>query len=167
MTDECSSCHTPFQQHLGLEGTCQQLQNTIQKCDNLTDQRDFAISEIERLEKVNLELIKDLEFRRELYEVLQTRSDGIEQERDEARDDAAHWKSEYEIVVARLCGVRHERDNGIIFGDEIIPKLKSERDEAREECLEQARLLGKGGQREASLLSQVEELKTKLKQYNT
>jgi len=48
-------------------------------------QRDFRISEIERLEKVNLELIKDLEFRRELYKVLQTRSDGIEQERDEAR----------------------------------------------------------------------------------
>ena len=42
-----------------------------------------------------------------------------------------------------------------------------ERDEAQKECLEQARLLAMGGEREASLLSQVEELKTKLKQYNT
>ena len=54
-------------------------------------------------------------------------------ERDEARDDAAHWKIEYEIVVSRLCGVKHDRDNGVIFEHEIIPKLQRERDEAREE----------------------------------
>ena len=56
----------------------------------------------------------------------------LEQERDEARDDADHWKIEYEIVVSRLCGVKHDRDNGVIFEHEIIPKLQRERDEARE-----------------------------------
>jgi hypothetical protein len=57
----------------------------------------------------------------------------LERERDEAREDAAHWKSEWEIVEARLCGWKHSRDNGIIFEHEIIPKLERERDEAREE----------------------------------
>ena len=56
----------------------------------------------------------------------------LERERDEARDDADHWKIEYEIVVSRLCGVKHDRDNGVIFEHEIIPKLQRERDEARE-----------------------------------
>jgi hypothetical protein len=48
----------------------------------------------------------------------------LERERDEAREDAAHWKIEYEIVEARLCGVKHERDNGIVSEKEIIPKLR-------------------------------------------
>ena len=56
----------------------------------------------------------------------------LERERDEARDDADHWKIEYEIVVSRLCGVKHDRDNGIIAENEIIPVLRKERDEARE-----------------------------------
>jgi hypothetical protein len=56
----------------------------------------------------------------------------LEQERDEAREDADHWKIEYEIVVSRLCGVKHDRDNGVIFEHEIIPKLQRERDEARD-----------------------------------
>ena len=49
----------------------------------------------------------------------------------ETLEDLEHWKTEYEIVVARLRGERHPRDNGIIALDEIIPKLTSERDEAR------------------------------------
>lgn len=57
----------------------------------------------------------------------------LEQERDDAREDADHWKIEYEIVVSRLCGVKHDRDNGVIFEHEIIPKLQRERDEALEE----------------------------------
>ncbi len=57
----------------------------------------------------------------------------LERERDEAREEAAHWKTEYEIVVARLCGKKHPRDNGIISEHEIIPKLTQERDEARRE----------------------------------
>jgi hypothetical protein len=52
-------------------------------------------------------------------------------ERDEAREDLEHWKIEYEIVVSRLCGTKHERDNGIIAEHEIIPVLMKERDEAR------------------------------------
>lgn len=52
-------------------------------------------------------------------------------ERDEAREDASHWKIEYKIVEARLCGGKHERDNGIVSEREIIPKLQCERDEAR------------------------------------
>ena len=49
----------------------------------------------------------------------------MERERDEAREDAAHWKAEYEIVEARLCGWKHPRDNGIIFEHEVIPRLKA------------------------------------------
>lgn len=56
----------------------------------------------------------------------------LERERDEAREEAGHWKTEYEIVVDRLRGRKHPRDNGIIADDEIIPKLERERDEARE-----------------------------------
>jgi hypothetical protein len=53
----------------------------------------------------------------------------------ETREDLQHWKTEYEIVVARLRGEKHPRDNGIIAPDEIIPKLTCERDEARgEQC---------------------------------
>ena len=47
----------------------------------------------------------------------------------ETREDLEHWKTEYEIVVARLRGERHPHDNGIIAPDEIIPKLTCERDE--------------------------------------
>jgi chromosome segregation ATPase len=249
MIDECLSCHVPFQQHLGVEGTCQQLQNAKQELaetqnklnctldrekivlrenDYLMGQRDFKISEIERLEKVNLELIKDLEFRRELYKVLQTRSDVIEQERDEARA-AIHppcpqcggsgkyaietqsaaiivklreynlWRrgsdqlaqpnpTDIGLYIDIICDIveRLERERDELradqsnhedmtmrYMDEVealeqqLTAALRERDETREECLEQARLLGKGGEREASLLSQVEELKTKLKQYNT
>ena len=57
---------------------------------------------------------------------------GVCMERDEARQDLAHWKSEWEIVEARLCGWKHPRDNGIIFEHEVIPVLRKERDEARE-----------------------------------
>ena len=57
----------------------------------------------------------------------------LERQRDEAREDAANWKSEWEIVEARLCGWKHPRDNGVTFEHEIIPVLRKERDEAREE----------------------------------
>jgi len=51
----------------------------------------------------------------------------------EAREDAEHWKTEYEIVEYRLRGKKHQRDNGIMAEDEIIPKLTRERDEAQKE----------------------------------
>jgi hypothetical protein len=49
----------------------------------------------------------------------------LKAERDEAREDAAHWKSEWEIVEARLCGWKHPRDNGLIFEHEVIPELRA------------------------------------------
>lgn len=61
------------------------------------------------------------------------RADAL-RKRDEAREEAEHWKTEYEIVVARLHGEKHPRDNGIISEHEIIPKLTRERDEAREDA---------------------------------
>jgi chromosome segregation ATPase len=60
----------------------------------------------------------------------------LERERDEAREDASHWKIEYEIVEARLCGGKHERDNRIVSEREIIPKLQRERDEAKQRLKE-------------------------------
>ena len=60
-------------------------------------------------------------------------------QRREAREDAEHWKTEYLIVAARLCGKKHPRDNGIISEHEIIPKLTQERDEAREKLAEAKR----------------------------
>ena len=59
------------------------------------------------------------------------RSVEVERERDEAREDLEHWKSEWEIVEARLCGWKHPRDNGIIFEHEVIPVLRKELDDAR------------------------------------
>ena len=101
----------------------------------------------------------DLEFRRGLYKVqeqcLETarreRDEAREKyateatehmlainkvcnERDEAKEDLEHWKIEYEIVVSRLCGIKHKRDNGIIAEHEIIPVLRKERDEARDDA---------------------------------
>lgn len=61
----------------------------------------------------------------------------LERERDEAREVLEHWKSEWEIVEARLCGWKHPRDNGIIFEHEVIPVLRKERDEAREKLDEE------------------------------
>jgi hypothetical protein len=52
----------------------------------------------------------------------------LRRQRREAREDAEHWKTEYLIVAARLCGKKHPRDNGIISEHEIIPKLERERD---------------------------------------
>ena len=91
-----------------------------------TPRTDSAIMEIpskfDSICVVPVELALDLE--RELGDALR--------DRDEAREDAEHWKTEYKIVADRLRGKKHERDNGIIAEDEIIPKLTKERDEARE-----------------------------------
>lgn len=68
-----------------------------------------------------------------VYEGLRLAALRVKSERDEAREERDHWKTEYEIVVARLCGKKHARDNGIFSEHEIIPKLTQERDEARAE----------------------------------
>jgi len=62
---------------------------------NLQDQRDLAMKAIKRLEKAHEDVL----------------------------EDAAHWKIEYEIVEARLCGKKHPRDNGIVSDDEIVHKI--------------------------------------------
>jgi len=67
----------------------------------------------------------DIEFARKL-----------ERERDQAREELEHWKIEYDIVEARLRGIKHERDNGIISENEVIPKLKRERNQARDQVEE-------------------------------
>jgi len=88
---------------------------------------DFA----RRLERERDEAREDLKITQEAWvKAKAERADAL-RKRDEARKDAAHWKTEYEIVVARLCGKKHPRDNGIISEHEIIPKLTQERDEAR------------------------------------
>ena len=74
------------------------------------------------------EMDNDTQFELAAWELLQE----VRRERDEAREEGAHWKTEHEIVVARLRGKKHPRDNGIVAGDEIIPKLTRQRDELRE-----------------------------------
>ncbi len=64
------------------------------------------------------------------------RFDELERERDQAREELEHWKIEYDIVEARLRGIKHERDNGIISENEVIPKLKRERNQARDQVEE-------------------------------
>ena len=59
------------------------------------------------------------------YSKMRDHAQKLERERDELREEAAHWKAEYEIVEARLCGWKHPRDNGIIFEHEVIPRLKA------------------------------------------
>lgn len=77
--------------------------------EQLERERDMAEDE-------RIDLAKQLRSEQERHAVCQN-------ERDEVREDAAHWKIEYEIVVARLCGKRRQRDNGIVSDDEVIPKL--------------------------------------------
>ena len=60
----------------------------------------------------------------------------LERERDEAKDKYATEATEHMLAVNKLCG---------------------ERDEARADCLEQARLLGMGSEREAKLISERDE----------
>lgn len=65
------------------------------------------------------------------------------EERDKAKEDAAHWKTEWKIVEARLCGWKHPCDNGIIFEHEVIPKLQQQLKEAQEELNDIRLNLGK------------------------
>ena len=78
-------------------------------------------------EKTELEMWRDGNI---LHETHRYELEKAERERDEAREERDHWKTEYEIVVARLCGKKHPRDNEIISEHEIIPKLTQERNEA-------------------------------------
>lgn len=106
--------------------------------------------------------LKERDEAREKAERYRLDANALMLQRDEAREDLEHWKIEYEIVVSRLCGIKHERDNGIIAENEIIPTLRKERDEAMEDSLEQARLLGMGSEREAKLISERDEAREAL-----
>jgi hypothetical protein len=61
MIDECSSCHVPYRDHLGLQNICQKLQDVLREQNNLQDQRNFAMGEIERLRKERDEARKELQ----------------------------------------------------------------------------------------------------------
>jgi hypothetical protein len=84
------------------------------------------------LERERDEARKDLEFRRELYTVL-------ERERDEANEELHKQLIRYDALF-----------------DES-EKIRTERDEAQKECLEQAQLLGKGAERELILIAKLRE----------
>ncbi len=94
-----------------------------QKLASVLVERDDARKEVEFLKKTPL---------RQRCQQLERLSDHwcdmhtvAAKGRDEAREEAAHWKAEYEIVEARLCGWKHPRDNGIIFEHEVIPGLEA------------------------------------------
>jgi hypothetical protein len=89
----------------------------------LERERDEARESLKHISEYGTEEINAaIDLRRNLAQAL-VDLDDMQGQRDEARKDADHWKIEYEIVVARLCGKRHRRDNGIVSEDEVIPKL--------------------------------------------
>jgi hypothetical protein len=114
--------------------------------DEAREERDWAIKQVSTLQSTFEDLqLKMLSEQAEVlqkidseYDKLFDEAHQIRIERDEAREDASHWKIEYEIVEARLCGGKHERDNGIVSEREIIPKLQRERDEARADAAQLA-----------------------------
>jgi len=67
-------------------------------------------------------------------------------ERDEARDKYATEATDHMLAVNKLC---------------------NERDEAQADCLEQARLLGMGSEREARLISERDEAVEEIKEWKT
>ena len=70
----------------------------------------------------------------------------LERERDEARDKYATEATDHMLAVNKLC---------------------NERDEAQADCLEQARLLGMGSEREARLISERDEAVEEIKEWKT
>jgi hypothetical protein len=70
----------------------------------------------------------------------------LERERDEARDKYATEATDHMLAVNKLC---------------------NERDEAQADCLEQARLLGMGSEREARLISERDEAVEEIKEWET
>jgi chromosome segregation ATPase len=78
----------------------------------------------------------------------------LERERDEAREDLENMQDQRDLAM------------------KVIKRLERERDEARKESEEQARLLGKGGSREARLTTErdhykqaVEEISVTIQEY--
>ena len=85
----------------------------------------------------------------------------LEHERNEAIQERERWKMQAEQKwgmrreLEELLGVKDTQcDEQFAKGLAALRDLIKERDEAREESLEQARLLGKGGSREARLTTE-------------
>jgi DNA-binding transcriptional regulator YbjK len=98
----------------------------------------------------------------------------LEQERNEAIQERERWKMQAE----QKWGMRRELEELLGVGDTeseeqfakgvaALRDLIQERDEAREESLEQARLLGKGGEREARLATERDHYKQALEEIAT
>ena len=105
--------------------------------DNIADQRDMAISEMDRLEE----------------------------ERDQARNlaDAAMWEADRlrsQLWRARdwVFRLRKQRAIARNFGEQ----MERERDHWKLDCLEQCRLLAMGADREERLLHQVAFMKSQI-----
>ena len=101
------------------------------RAERFCQERDEAREERDKMQ-TELEMWRDGNI---MHQIHRDELEKTERERDEAREDLEHWKIEYEIVVSRLCGIKHERDNGIIAEHEIIPVLMKERDEARNDII--------------------------------
>ena len=93
-----------------------------------------------------------------IYEALLEKA---ERERNEAIQERERWKMQAEQKwgmrreLEELLGVKDtESAEQFAKGLASLRDLIKERDEAREESLEQARLLGKGGSREARLITE-------------
>ena len=93
-----------------------------------------------------------------IYEALLEKA---ERERNEAIQERERWKMQAEQKwgmrreLEELLGVKDtESAEQFANGLASLRDLIKERDEAREESLEQARLLGKGGSREARLITE-------------
>ena len=104
----------------------------------LERERDEARNSSEAFSALAWKLEGERNEAREKAERYRIEANAMMMQRDEARGDLEHWKIEYEIVVSRLCGIKHERDNGIIAENEIIPVLRKELDEARLKIKSQA-----------------------------
>jgi len=99
------------------------------------------------------------------------KSDSLERERDEARADAHNYKEGYHIYSLQADSAERERDEAHSILEQVTDRLEqatieliksqSQRDEARDESLEQARLLGISGEWGCKLIAERDELQKK------
>ena len=102
-----------------------------------------------------------------ICEVLQEKA---ERERDEARRESkVAWQASGGAIQREGLAVKERDAARELFRTamELAKKYKDERDEAQEEALEQARLLGKGGEREAQLTTERDHYKRALEEVSS
>ena len=78
----------------------------------------------------------------------------LEQERDEAREKAERYRREANKFMLQRDESQEKYATEATEHMLAVNKLCNERDEAQADCLEQARLLGMGSEREARLISE-------------